>query len=226
MCPRAVPKTPRADVRTRPPEGLPNLTLISRVSERTLVHDLARVSFTIPAGWTEIPAQRAARKVDRRFSTLLGVQHSDRAMVASMVWTQLEPGDRPADWVREAPAKGEYGEEYETLKAVYGVDRVSIPARFRNGPFDVYRIDVRGGSRAAGPAASTLFVFFVESRGTTWMLKARVTSTRRDQHEADALAVLGGHALVPDPPGAVPRKAVDMGGRFPSRVDPAGGDRR
>ena len=34
------------------------------MSERTFVHDAAGVSFTVPAGWTEIPAHQAARKID------------------------------------------------------------------------------------------------------------------------------------------------------------------
>ncbi|HEX3147555.1 MAG TPA: hypothetical protein VHR66_05690 [Gemmataceae bacterium] len=216
---------PKEHVLTRPSEDRRDLTLIRRVSERTFVHDAAGVSFTVPAGWTEIPPHPAARKLDRRSSTLLGAQHSDRAQVASLVWTELDPGARTTDWVRETPAKGEYGEEYETLKAVYGAGRVTVPVRFRSGPFDVYRIDIRAGPGVADQAAGTLFVFFVESRGTTWLLKARVTSTRGDRHEADSLAVLAGYALVSATSGETSRKTVDVGTRAPPRADPTAASR-
>lgn len=208
-------QTPPEAVLTRPLEDRRDLTLLRRVSERTYVHEIARVSFTVPDGWTVIPPHRAARRIDSRFSTLLGAERSDRAAVASLVWTQLDPGARPTDWVRDSPVRGEYGEEYETLKAVYGRDRVAIPARSKVGPLDVYRIDVRGGPGFADPAAGTLFVLFVESRGTTWLIKARVTSSGGPGHAADAAAVLAGFALSPNAAGATHRRAVDVDVRIP-----------
>jgi hypothetical protein len=210
---------PKEDVLTRPLEDRRDLTLLRRVSERTFVHEVARVSFTVPEGWTEIPPHRAARRIDRRPSTLLGVEHTGRAGVASLVWTMLDPGARPTDWARDTSVRGEYGEEYETLKAVYGPDRVAVPARVRDGPFEGYRIDIRAGQGGQGPGA--LFVFAVEAGGTTWLLKARVSSATAEGHAEDVRAVLGGYALLPAGAGVAPRKAAGFDARVPWPADRA-----
>lgn len=189
---------PREVVPTGPSDDRRDLTLVYRVSERTFVHRAAGVSFTVPEGWAATPAHRTARTIDPRPSTVLGVGHAGRAGVALLAWTQLDPGARPADWARGTAAGGEYGEEYETLKEVYGKDRVTVPDRFGHGRLDGFRIDIRRGPGPGGPGAGTLFVFAAESAGTTWLLKVRVSSAEEGLHAGHVRAVMAGYTLLPD----------------------------
>jgi hypothetical protein len=191
---------PREEVLTRPFEDRRDLTLLRKVAERVYVHDATGVTFTVPSGWTEIRPHRLARRIDPRISTVLGIERADRDLVASLYWVPMGPGQKLADWVRETPVGGEYGEEYETLRAVYGKERVTTPDRVRHGPFDVYRVHVRGGPDRGDRYDGTLYVFEVESAGTRWLLKARVSypkaeAGRNDQYAAE---VLHGYARLPD----------------------------
>src|SRR5829696_3711604 len=156
------------EVLTRPFEDRRDLTLLRKVTERTFVHEAARVSFTVPHGWKEIRPHRLARRIDPRISTVLGIERADRDLVASLYWVPMNPGQKLADWVRDTPVGGEYGEEYETLRAVYGKDRVTTPVRVKHGPFDVYRVHISGGPDRGERYDGTLFVFAVESGGQTW----------------------------------------------------------
>ena len=190
----ALAQETREDVLTQPFEDRRDLTLLKRVTERTFVHEVARVSFTVPAGWKEIRPHRLARRIDPRISTVLGIERGDRDLVASIYWIPLDPGAKLSEWVRDTPVGGEYGEEYETLKAVYGKDRVTTPARLRHDPFDVYRINIAGGPDRGDRYDGALFVFAVESGGATWLVKARVSFPKGDRarNEAWAMEVLQG----------------------------------
>jgi hypothetical protein len=198
-----VPGT-REEVLTKPFEDRRDLTLLKKVTERTYVHEAAGVSYTVPPGWKEIRPHRLARRIDPRISTVLGIERADRDLVASLYWIPMNPGQKLADWVRDAPVGGEYGEEYETLRMVYGKDRVTTPVRIKQGPFDVYRIDIGGGPDRGDRYDGTLYVFAVESGGQTWLIKARVSYPKaadgvRNDHVA--AEVLRGYAKLPDRPG-------------------------
>jgi hypothetical protein len=179
-----------------------DLTLLRRVTDTTFVHEAAQVSFTVPDGWKEIRPHRLNRKIDSRISTVLGIERSDRELVASLYWIPMNPDQKLAQWVRETPTGNplEYGEEYETLKAVYGKDHVSTPVRLRSGSFDVYRINITGGPDPADKYDGVLFVFAVESGGATWLIKARVSFPKGDRTRTDAWAmdVLQGFKPVAD----------------------------
>jgi len=197
-----VPKEIKEEVLTRPFDDRRDLTLLRRVSDNVFMHELARVSFTVPKGWEEIPPQRLARKVDPRVSTVLGSERDGRSLVATLYWVPLSPGQKLSDWVRDVDVSGEYGEEYETLKAVYGKDRVSRPVKIRHGPFDVYRITIGGGADRVGRYDGTLYVFEVENASGRWLLKARVSAPNADKGAGDKYAeeVLKGYSLASDPP--------------------------
>jgi hypothetical protein len=202
------PKDPPKDkeeVLVRPLDDRRDLTLLKRVAENTFLHEAARVSFTVPEGWKEIRPHRLNRKIDPRISTVLGIERSDRELVASLYWIPMNPDQKLSNWVREAPSGSppEYGEEYETLKTVYGKDHVSSPARIRSGPFDVYRINITGGPDRGDKYDGVLFVFAVESGGATWLIKARVSFPKGDKArtEAWAMEVLQGFRLVADDKG-------------------------
>jgi hypothetical protein len=179
------------EVLTRPLDDRRDLTLLKRVSETTFLHEAARVSFTVPDGWKEIRPHRLNRKIDPRISTVLGIERADRELVASLYWIPMNPDQKLSHWVREAPAGSppEYGEEYETLKTVYGQDHVSAPVRIRSGPFDVYRINITGGPDRGDKYDGVLFVFAVESGGSTWLIKARVSFPKGDKARTDAWAM-------------------------------------
>ena len=145
--PAKAPPADKEETPVGPLDDRRDLTLLRRVTETTFLHEAARVSFTVPAGWKEIRPHRLSRKIDPRISTVLGIERADRELVASLYWIPMNPDQRLSDWVRETPTgtPAEYGEEYETLKTVYGKDHVSTPVRSRSGPFDVYRINITGG---------------------------------------------------------------------------------
>jgi hypothetical protein len=194
----------RDEMLTRPFEDRRDLTLLTKVTLRTYVHEAARVSFTVPDGWKELRPHRLARRIDPRISTLLGIERGDRDLVASLYWIPMNPGQKLAEWVRDTPVAGEYGEEYETLRAVYGKDRVTTPVRIRQGPFDVYRIQISGGPDRGDRYDGMLYVFEVESGGQTWLLKARVSypkGTDGARNDHDAAEVLQGYVRMPARPG-------------------------
>jgi hypothetical protein len=190
------PPKGKEDVLKRPADDRRDLTLLRRVTETTFRHEAARVTFTIPEGWKEIRPHRLSRNIDPRISTVLGIERADRELVASLYWIPMNPDQRLSDWVRETAAgtPAEYGEEYETLKAIYGKDHVGTPVRFRSGPFDVYRINITGGPDRGDKYDGVLFVFAVESGGATWLVKARVSFPKGDRtrNEAWAMEVLQG----------------------------------
>jgi hypothetical protein len=113
-------------------------------------------------------------------------------------------GQALSHWVRETADRGEYGEEYETLKTVYGKDHVTAPVRTRSGPFDVYRINITGGPVAGEKFDGVLFVFAVDSGGSSWLVKARISFPKGDKARNDAWAqeVLNGFSKVPGKPAA------------------------
>ena len=192
----ATPPVGKEDTPIGPLDDRHDQTLLRRVAENTFVHEAARVSYTIPTGWKEIRPHRLSRKIDPRISTVLGIERADRELVASLYWIPMAADQRLSHWVRETPSgtPAEYGEEYETLKTVYGKDHVSTPVRFRSGPFDVYRITISGGPDRGDKYDGVLDVFAVESGGATWLIKARVSYPKGDRarNESWAMEVLNG----------------------------------
>ena len=190
------PPIDKEEVLTRPLDDRRDLTLLRRVTENTFLHEAARVSYTVPEGWKEIRPHRLNRKIDPRISTVLGIERADRELVASLYWIPMNPDQQLSHWVRETATGSppEYGEEYETLKAIYGKDHVSTPVRFRSGGFDVYRININAGPAHGDKYDGVLFVFAVESGGATWLIKARVSYPKGDRtrNEAWAMEVLQG----------------------------------
>lgn len=193
------PTDPKSYVPTQVHEDPRDLTNLPKVGDRTFRHTLSKVEFTLPDGWKEIRPHRLPRTIDTDRGSVLGIERPargrDREWVASLYWIRLNPGQTLADYVRTELVRGEYGEEYETLKAVYGAGQVSIPRAERLGTADVYRIDITGGPGAM--ESGCLFVFAVQGEGATWLLKARVTFPKGD--EKAAADVINGYKL---PPGA------------------------
>ena len=190
------PSKDRDDAPVRPVDDRRDQTHLRRVSENTYLHEAARVSFTVPTGWKEMRPHRLNRKIDPRISSVLGIERSDRELVASLYWIPMNPDQHLSHWVRETAAgtPAEYGEEYETLKTIYGKDHVNTPTRLQSGPFDVYRINITGGPDRGDKYDGALFVFAVESGGATWLVKARVSFPKGDRgrNEAWAMEVLQG----------------------------------
>jgi hypothetical protein len=196
--PAALAQETKEEILTKSFEDRRDLTLLKRVTERTFVHEIARVSFTVPTGWKEIPPHRLARRIDTRISTVLGVERDDRDLVASIYWMPMNPGAKLTEWVRDTAFAGEYGEEYETLKAVYGKNQVTTPLKIRQGTFEVYRINITGGPDRGDRYDGALFVFESESGGRNWLIRARVSYPKSDRTRADeyAMEVLGGFSQV------------------------------
>ncbi|MSR53987.1 MAG: hypothetical protein EXS09_11960 [Gemmataceae bacterium] len=175
-----------------------DVTFLRKITDRTFVHEEAKVSFTVPAGWKEIKPQRLARKIDRRVSTVLRIEETEKDVVASLYWIPMNPGQKMSEWVRDTPANGEYGEEYETIKAVYGAPpKVSLPTKSKVGPFEVYRIDINGQDRDKHDGV--LYLFEVKSGSTSWLFKARISYPKGDrvQYDPYALKVLGEYSMLP-----------------------------
>jgi hypothetical protein len=203
-----LPKVPASDrepttTKEGPAAGIPDdarsLTNLKRVAENTFVHEGAQVSFKVPKDWKESPPHRLNRRIDPRIITVLGIERADREMVATIYWIPMTPDQNLSRWVRDNPVGGEYGEEYETLKTIYGKDHVTVPARLKSGPFDVYRINIVGGVSSPEKYDGTVFLFDVEGGGTTWLIKVRLSYPRGDKVKTDAWAteVLQGFTKMP-----------------------------
>src|SRR5262245_11846797 len=216
--PAALAQDIKEEILTKPFEDRRDLTLLKRVTEKTFVHEVARVSFTVPDGWKEIHPHRLARRIDPRISTVLGIERGDRDLVASIYWIPMNPGSKLSEWARDTAISGEYGEEYETLKAVYGRDRVSIPTKQVHGVYEVYRINIRGGPDRGDRYEGSLFVFEAESGGRHWLVKARVSypKAERGMTGDPATEVLSGFVQLPESPG-VKRAATELDGLIPDK---------
>lgn len=205
---------PKEDILTRI-EDSNDLTLLKRITEKTYVHEPTLVAYTIPEGWKEMQPRRLERSIDKRINTKLGIENASRDLVASLYWIQMNPTQKLDDYIRDkaAPISGEYGEEYETLKAVYGKDRVTVPSKLKHGPFDVYRIYIYGGPERGEKYDGTLFAWEVEKDGKRWLVKARISFPKAERSVNDqyAMEVLQGYSVVPpEKLGSEPRKITSL----------------
>jgi hypothetical protein len=198
--PLAYGQSPKDDVVTRVDYAY-DTTLLKRITEKTLVHEPTLVAYTIPEGWKAMPPHRLERTIDKRISSKLEIEDTKRDMVASLYWIQMTQTQNLSEFIRDkpAPTTGEYGEEYETLKAVYGKDRVTVPTKLKQGPFEVYRTYIYGGPERGEKYDGTLFVFEVDREGKRWLVKARVSFPKGERGVNDGYAteVLLGYSLVP-----------------------------
>jgi hypothetical protein len=204
-----VPKA-KDDVLTRV-DHASDTTLLKRITEKTLVHEPTLVAYTNPEGWKAMPPHRMERTIDKRISSKLEIEDTKRDLVASLYWIQMTPTQNLSEFIRDmpAPGTGEYGEEYETLKTIYGKDHVTVPTKFKHGPFEVYRVYIYGGPERGEKYDGTLFVFEVERDGKKWLVKARVSFPKGERSVNDqyAMEVLQGYSLVPpDKVGSEPRR--------------------
>lgn len=195
------PKIPKDDPLPKWNEDSQDFTYLRKITDRTFVHEEAKLSFTVPVGWKELEPQRLARKIDPRVSAVLRIEQPEKDVVASLYWIPMKPGQKMSEWVRTTQSEGEYGEEYETLKAVYGgPPRVTIPTKAKIGPFEVFRIDITGDPERGNNYDGVLYLFDVEAGTTTWLLKARISFPKgdREKYQPYALEVIRGYALAPD----------------------------
>ena len=214
--PSAFGQDVKEDVLTRADRRSPRL-YVAEADFRTNVpvHEPTGIVYKIPKGWKEIRPHRLERKIDKRIDTILGIESSERDLVASLYWIQMPATRNLSNFVRENPdpATGEYGEEYETLKAVYGKGRVTKPTKIKYGPFDVYRMHISGGPERSEKYDGELFVFEVDRGDMRWLIKARVSFPKADRATTDpiALEVLHGYSLLPtDKPVAEPKRITTL----------------
>ena len=187
---------PAATVEAAPPDDRSDLR---RETDRTVVHGPTRVAFTIPDGWQETGQNPSERKIDPRATSVLRITWPEREAAASLSWTPLSPIEKVSELVRDTPANGEYGEEYETLKAVYGRDHVTVPLRVEHGPFVVYRINYFIPAGDTQRLEGAVLLLPIKAAGVTWMLHAHVSypKTDRGRREEYVQAVVRGFVLRP-----------------------------
>ena len=190
---------PKTETLPKIPDDRRDETYLRRVTERVFVHDLAGIAYTIPDKWEEIPPHRLARKIDQRPSTVLSIRRKQGDLSASLYWIPLNPGQKLSEFVTETAVAGEFGEEFETLKAVYGKDRVTPPVKVKVGELDGYRININGGPEKAEKYDGALVVSEVLTAGKTWMMKARISFPKGDRtaNEQFVLDVLRGYSRIP-----------------------------
>lgn len=198
---------PKSDTLPKNTDERRDQTHLRRVTERVFVHDLTNVAYTIPEKWEEMPPHRLARKIDQRISTVLAIRRSDGDLTANLSWVPMNPGQKLSEYVSDVAVSGEYGEEYETLKAVYGKDRVTLPQKIKSGEFDVYRINISGGPEKSEKYDGTMFLSEVQSGGQPWLLKVRISFPKGDRAKNDqfAMDVLRGYSRVPAKGGTEPK---------------------
>ncbi|MCS6898116.1 MAG: hypothetical protein NZM29_09100, partial [Nitrospira sp.] len=165
----------------------------------TYLHELAGLTFTVPPGWKEIKPSRLSRKIDPRVNTVLRLDDPERDMTVAIYWLPLAGSEKVADWVREGSGDREYGEEYETLKTIYGGQRVSLPTRVRSIPFEPYRISIKSSTESGLKYDGALFLFEVGAGRTTFLVRLRFMYPAGDSliHEQAMMDVLKGFAKAP-----------------------------
>jgi len=195
----AAAQDPKTEILTKPSDDRREQTLLRRITDRAFVHELANVAYKIPEGWEELPPHRLARKIDQRISTVLSIRRTEGDLAATLSWIPMDPGQKLSDWVRDTAAAGEFGEEFETLKAVYGKDRVTEPVKIKTGEFDVYRINIIGGLVSGEKYDGALVVFEVQSEKRSWLIKARISFPKGDQSKSNQIVmdVLKGFSKIP-----------------------------
>jgi hypothetical protein len=206
--PIAFAQSPKDELPAKQVEDRRDMTQLQKVNERTLVHDQANMSYTIPEGWKEIRPYRLQRTIDPRISTVLGIERAESDQLASISWSPLNPGQKLSEWVRDTEKDKEYGEEYETLKAIYGKARVTTPVKTKYRDFDVYRININGGSDRGDKHDGTLLIFSVEGKSATWMVKARISYPKaadKGRNDQCVTEVLEGFTHLPAKPGSAPK---------------------
>ena len=195
----AVGQDPKTDILSKPSDDRREQTHLRRITDRAFVHDLANVAYKIPDGWEELPPHRLARKIDQRITSVLAIRRTNGDLAATLSWIPMDPGQKLSDWVRDTAVAGEFGEEYETLKAVYGKDRVTAPVKVPAGDFDVYRINIEGAPERGEKYDGALAVFEVQSEKRSWLLKARISFPKGDRIKNDQVVmdVLKGYSKIP-----------------------------
>ena len=171
-------------------------TKLRRLSDRSFRHESAPIMFTIPADWQEISPHRLVRVLEPQPTTILGIEYAERSVVATLYWIPMPEGAKLSDWISDRPVKGEYGEEFETLKTVYGAKNVTPPQKMKFGSFDVYKIGISGGPQASDKQTGSLYLFEVAKGNSHWLLKARISSTGPLASDNFAEAVLKGYSMV------------------------------
>lgn len=200
------PKTPpppstgtKEEVLLKKDDDRRDLTLLKRLNGNTFLHEGAKTTYAIPDLWHEIRPYRLKRDFDQRVSTVLGIERKDRDMVATIYWMPIPVGAKFSDWIRTTEIAGEFGEEYETLKVVYGADKVSKPDKMTYGNFDVIKMNVKGGPDRGEKYDGTMFLFEVNGVEGRWIVKIRVSFPKTDRTEVSdkwSEEVLGGFARI------------------------------
>jgi hypothetical protein len=171
-------------------------TKLRRLTDRSFRHESAPIQFTIPAEWQEISPHRLVRVLEPQPTTILGIEYAERSVVATLYWIPLPETAKLSDWITDQPVKGEYGEEYETLKTVYGVKNITPPQKMKFGSFDVYKIGITGGPQASEKQTGSLYLFEASKGTSRWLLKARISSTGPIPSDNFAETVLKGYSMV------------------------------
>ena len=201
--PKAPPTTgTKEEILLKKDDDRRDLTQLKRLNGSNFLHEAAKTTYAIPDNWREIRPYRLKRDFEQRVSTVLGIERADRDMVATIYWIPIPVGAKYSDWIRATEVGGEFGEEFETLKVVYGVDKVSKPEKMTYGNFDVHRINVKGGPDKGEKYDGTLFLFEVTGVQGRWIVKVRVSYPRTDRPDNGVQwseEVLSGFARVPDP---------------------------
>jgi hypothetical protein len=152
-----------------------DLTLLRRVTESTFVHEASRITLTIPKGWKEIRPQRLTRELEPRTSTAMGIELTDRKVVATIYWLPMQAGAKLADLIRDKETAGSYGEEYETLLTIYGKENIKAPEKRVYNGRTVYKVGIVGGPDRENKYDGVLYAFEVEGVEGKWLIKIRVS---------------------------------------------------
>lgn len=175
------------EVLTKKDEDRRDLTLLRRLTENSFVHEASRVTYTVPKDWKEIRPQRLERKIETtRTSTMMGIELAQRDVVATLLWLPMQTGDKLTDLIRDTAVAGEYGEEYETLKVVYGKENISLPEKKSYSGRTVYKVSVKGGPDRGEKYDGALFMFESGSPEGRWLIKVRVSYPKSDTPAGNA----------------------------------------
>jgi hypothetical protein len=136
--------------------------------DRAFVHKESKTALQVPEGWTIIAPYRLRRTST---STVLGLEKQNPLVSVTIVWSQLAKQEQFSKVVRAA-SEGDLGNEYDTLVAIYGKNKVSRPITFKVGPYLVYKILIDDGPEK-GLYGGACYLFEAGSGDNRWKVKIR-----------------------------------------------------
>ncbi len=171
----------KEEVLTKKDEDRRDYTNLKRTNISTWIHEPTNLVISIPKDYKEIRASRMPRKIDSRPLTTVGVEHKDWEYHAIVYIAPLGATQKIEDFVKTGVTDkpNELGEEYGTLLAIYGADKLEKPVDHKIGSIPAYKITINDGPLGTGSSLGALYIFTAGSGENRWLVRVRVNLTSK-----------------------------------------------